>query len=346
MALSFEVRKARASTGSKRASFDIVECRVHDPDYSGIDVTYRFSIHTPDKAERTVTLDSVKIGQAWTRPGRPVTKRFTLSGVRDLPLARWEQAARGVVTWAIDDLEEWGDPRIAESYGISSDQVFLEVTPGHSSPPRQHDVDELVKTIDPNLEDDDTPGGRRRRTSLRKLANVAIDYRAALMNGRSDPAAAISEKYGVSPSTARSWIHRARAAGLLSPAVGRTAGEGVKLFTQGSYRNSTSVEPVGEVESLTALAAHLDAKMADLTAERAQVHDQLRHYQALRARAKRDEKEQIQALAEHINGTSGQPPAENVVYNYLQLAAEEHEQFRTKDDEPATSSSNAPTSAE
>lgn len=311
MALGFEVRKVRDTQRTKHSSFDEVECRVLDEDYSGINAAFRYWIDTPDKEPQTLWLLSVSLGPGWTAPGRAVRQQqFTISTIRDLPLARWEQAARGVVTWAIDDLHEWGDPSIADKRAEFPGQVVLQVTPQNSRTPHRTDqVNELVSAVAPELDDDETPGGRRRRMSLRKLANVAIDYRNELVHGRPDPAVAIATKYGVSPSTARTWIHRARNAGLLAPAVGRTAGEGLKLFTQGSYYNKTPMKPVSDVDALTqdvqaltASAALLEEKLATLSMDRKDIEGRLKaaHEALMAARTARD---QARAARDHAEGS-------------------------------------------
>lgn len=247
MALSFEIQRVTASERSERGVFDKVDCRVLDDEYNGVDVVFRFSVATYDDDRREVGLRSTKIGQAWVRPGRPHVKRFTISIIRDLPLTRWEQAARGVVAWAIDDLAEWDDP---------GGRFAIQLTPrnGQASP-REDQIDELLKSVHPNLEDDGTPSRRRKIASLRKLASVAIDYRNELMHGRPDPAAAIASKYYTSPSTARSWVHRARAAGLLAPAIGRMAGEQVGPYVQASHMGTASVAPIDDVDNLVVLPA-------------------------------------------------------------------------------------------
>lgn len=57
---------------------------------------------------------------------------------------------------------------------------------------------------------------------------IAMYYMDLVARGRSDPAVEIARHFGLTPTTARSWIHRARKAGLLGAAVGRTAGTAVE----------------------------------------------------------------------------------------------------------------------
>lgn len=70
---------------------------------------------------------------------------------------------------------------------------------------------------------DDTPAGQRSYRSLSRLANIAVEYQRYLLEGRADPAAEIARQHNVNPNTARTWIHRARQAKLLTPTGGGTA---------------------------------------------------------------------------------------------------------------------------
>jgi hypothetical protein len=69
--------------------------------------------------------------------------------------------------------------------------------------------------------------------SERFLETVAEDYRTFLARGERSPAKAIAEKYGSKPATARSWIYRARLAGLLGPADSTRSGEATLPGTPG-----------------------------------------------------------------------------------------------------------------
>jgi len=57
-----------------------------------------------------------------------------------------------------------------------------------------------------------------------QLEHVAAVYRRAVAAGM-PPSAAIATEFGITRSTARKWVQRARARGLLGPALGRRVGE-------------------------------------------------------------------------------------------------------------------------
>lgn len=105
---------------------------------------------------------------------------LTVTQIRDLPVARWEQAARASVI-----------------------QQAREALAG------------LAKVLEGQT-----------ATKLGGLAEVARSYRMNVAAGMRDPVASIARDHGVKQATAAGWVFRARKAGLLGPAIGRTPGEG------------------------------------------------------------------------------------------------------------------------
>lgn len=82
-------------------------------------------------------------------------------------------------------------------------------------------ADDMMRQLYPDVvEDDGTAGGRRRYRSLHHLADVAVEYETLLAEGRDDPAVEIAHRHGSTPTTARSWVFRARRAGFLEAAAG------------------------------------------------------------------------------------------------------------------------------
>ena len=68
-------------------------------------------------------------------------------------------------------------------------------------------------------------GLQDRSPRIEKLMAIAEEYRQNLSAGVRDPVGEIARRHEVKPSTARSWIYRARQRGLLGPGTSRTAGE-------------------------------------------------------------------------------------------------------------------------
>jgi hypothetical protein len=140
-------------------------------------------------------LQSVRVGPP---PGHPVGKiaQLTVSLVRDLPLARWEAAARAHVAFRIRR------PSVRPG------------TVGHLS--RDLRAAMLVKRLYPSLADSETKADQRRYRSLVHLATIAEAFQVKQIEGTPDPAAAVARDMDVNPATVRSWLHRARKAGLLT----------------------------------------------------------------------------------------------------------------------------------
>ncbi len=140
-------------------------------------------------------------------PGMELGKqaRLTIAGVRDLPLARWEAAARAHISQKLSmTLDEhrqlWG--KLAGP--AEADRILTFISPAVR-----------VQQLYPGLAQSSTPGDMRRYKSLLRLAEVADEYQRAQRDGVHDPAAFVARNRGEKPATVRSWLHRARKAGLL-----------------------------------------------------------------------------------------------------------------------------------
>jgi hypothetical protein len=66
-----------------------------------------------------------------------------------------------------------------------------------------------------------------------ELERVAALYRRAVAAG-TPPSAAIGDEFGITRTTARKWVQRARARGLLGPAIGRRVGEAPRSSRAGT----------------------------------------------------------------------------------------------------------------
>lgn len=179
-----------------------VTCALQDDDHPEYRATFALLI-TEAGTTRTVALRTVTVAAT----GAPA---LTTSAIRDLPLHRWELAVRNITTLWLDRASEEG---YAQGVAIAGGDIDREAL-----------VDELMRSLYPAAADDDTPAGVRRYNSLLRLAEVAVEYQLLLAEGRSDPAAEIARMRGVSATTVRGWIFRARKAGFLGPATGPTAG--------------------------------------------------------------------------------------------------------------------------
>lgn len=195
-----------------------IRCRVMDDGHPSVGADLDFQIwmyadgHAADLLLRGVWVGYVPRGNAHPLQAAPIN----ISAIRNLPLTRWEAAARGLLTLVSSD-----HPDTIRNLG--SDQYY-KISVDENIAAERH-IESTLKNVYPEVDEDTTPGGLRRARGLRKLATVAYEYRGHLTEGRLDPAAEIARTHEVSMSTARTWIHRARKAGLLGPAAGRTPGE-------------------------------------------------------------------------------------------------------------------------
>ncbi|MFD9905893.1 hypothetical protein [Streptomyces sp. NPDC059063] len=123
-------------------------------------------------------------------------RRLPIGDIRNLPLVRWESAARLHV----------------DAYLMKGQK--LDVVPAYKND-LDWEAQELALEHYPDIADVSTPGAMRRRKSMTHLASVAMEYTTHTLAGVKDPAAAIARSREANPATVRSWIHRARKAGFL-----------------------------------------------------------------------------------------------------------------------------------
>jgi len=204
---------------------------------------FLYEVHVRDRAHPGVlAVFGIAQGGSIGRPTwislsiEPVDGRaqlvLTSTGIRDLPLSSWSEAARavlrsqdglGLTLTGAGTLAATGTADTAGTAraGNPTETLDLAGQPLTAALEAHLVVDERF----PGLRDDETPGGRRRYRSVIKLATVAAHYRRALASGRGDAAAAVAEELDANPATARSWVHRARKAGFLGEAPTNSPGE-------------------------------------------------------------------------------------------------------------------------
>lgn len=214
----------RSQVGPFNPGVRAVFADVRDSRYPDLRVTFNYTLIWLDMdqfrledRERFGELMVIKLyGVEVSRPGTlyPISAigELTTSRIRDLPLHTWDTSARELLAGSFGT-EAFKDAMVdtTKSHKIAGPDSYL-------SDPEMLDIyaDNLLETIYPTVKQDDSPAGRRRLRALQRLAVVAVEYQRHRLEGRTDPAAEIARKHGVKPATARSWIHRARAAGLLS----------------------------------------------------------------------------------------------------------------------------------
>jgi hypothetical protein len=142
-------------------------------------------------------------------PDTPAEKRQTVGAtvVRDLPLTKLERAARQVLIFGLRDPE--GAP-------LSGKFPVFE-------PPAEEDIPavarELVRERHPDVDPGAGPAAVRRWNRLVRLAEVWLEYQAALTRGEKAPTVVIAEARNVAPATVRTWLHHAKQEGFDAPTV-------------------------------------------------------------------------------------------------------------------------------
>lgn len=163
----------------------------------------------------TPGLVGMELSQEWRFDGdghREGCEELTVSGLRSLPLSRWERAARAALVPVIEARDEPIRRRM-RAMTERAERLLAE-----------------VERVCPELVDapHSDKAARRRFETAMKLAAVADEYRSFLAAGLADPVAAIARKIPISNSAARTLVYRARKEGFLGPARGPTAGEAVR----------------------------------------------------------------------------------------------------------------------
>lgn len=163
-----------------------IEVIVRDPDYDGM-ALFKFGM-IPNQGMRIVTFT------AFSAQGLEVS-------VKDLPLARWEKAARAA----------------AERRLMAGGPYVQHVAPEDLA---QSVVDEKF----PELAGATGGNALRRRNGLIHLAKMFEEYKRAEESGVENPAQVLAGKHSVSAATVRGWLHRARKEGLAPESAHPNAG--------------------------------------------------------------------------------------------------------------------------
>ncbi|WP_251060564.1 hypothetical protein [Streptomyces sp. ISL-100] len=143
---------------------------------------------------------AVRVGPAPELPlGRTIP--VTAGMLRDLPLARWESAARSHTQAS---LQAWEQNGLVDGLGRLTLRALRDLKP-----------EQLVEVIEPGLRESTRKADVRRYYSLLHQCSVAIEYTKLRMEGVKDPAARMARNHDVQPATVRSWLHRARKSGIL-----------------------------------------------------------------------------------------------------------------------------------
>jgi hypothetical protein len=186
-----------------------VVVQVDDPSYSRLRATFTYLGFVVARRGLQLALIGMEVAPA---PDVPLDKTLVLSMTdmrRDLPLPRWQKAARTAAIRESRESMAW------LSRGIARTGEDMQAVAGLLP-------DLATRPFASILEDH---RARRQLDSALLLARIAREYRENIASGVSDPVATIARERGWTASKARTLVYRARKQGFLGPAIGRTAGE-------------------------------------------------------------------------------------------------------------------------
>ncbi|MEU9215423.1 hypothetical protein AB0D47_02640 [Streptomyces sp. NPDC048376] len=152
--------------------------------------------------------------------------QLTPALIRDFPMTQWDRIAQAAVrrSRAMHVLQ--GATHSVESSHVSVRNVKPAVERSAATPltrpspadgtselpkPKPEDV---VRLLDPDLDPKQGPGARRRWNSLIRYVRIYTEYEELLAQGNTDPITNLAQQYDVAKATVRSWLHRAREAGV------------------------------------------------------------------------------------------------------------------------------------
>ncbi|MFE5218416.1 MULTISPECIES: hypothetical protein [unclassified Streptomyces] len=127
--------------------------------------------------------------------------------VRDLPMAKLERAARLALSMGL---------RSSSGAPLSGARMVTAAPAPDQIPDLAR---QLVRERHPDVNPDDGPGAARRWNRLIRLAEVQLEYAAAIASGQKAPASYVAEQRGVAAGTVRTWLHGAKQEGLEASSV-------------------------------------------------------------------------------------------------------------------------------
>ncbi|ARI54569.1 hypothetical protein A6E92_22150 [Streptomyces sp. S8] len=141
----------------------------------------------------------VRMGSGWKLADQP--ERLGVAVLRDLPVARWERAARLAAQVNRSASVEWGWQGDANSDTVAAD------------------AERVVRELYPDVDPSSGKAGARTWAKLNRHAQVTLQWQRGQLAGDPDPVGTVAADRGVSPATVRSWLHRAKLDGITPESV-------------------------------------------------------------------------------------------------------------------------------
>ncbi|MGW2044679.1 helix-turn-helix domain-containing protein [Streptomyces sp. NPDC001858] len=217
--------EATSSYGA--AAREVAHVAIQDANHPGIRAAFQYLV--PDELPRIEQIGfSVTLLEAERPEG---VARFGPGVIKDLPLARWDRVAQAAVEQAFMErslaavsvpLEPGEYQRLIDGNPLhgAGDPEEEAVSLFHMSRNRRERAIEMVRRVRPDLDPGEGKGSARSWNGLVKLAEALDEYMEILAGGSKDPAGEMAERHDVAQATVRTWVHRARQAGLTSTYAG------------------------------------------------------------------------------------------------------------------------------
>ncbi|MFI9059781.1 MULTISPECIES: hypothetical protein [unclassified Streptomyces] len=190
-ALDFPLRVTTAPAAEEGDWLSSLEVSLDPPEYPDLTVTFGFLV-------KPVEVLHAFAFRVEPRGGFSAAEQAKVGAglLRDMPIARWEKAARTAAVYHVEGEVPWAWKTGDDEESISRLAV------------------EIVSAMNPDLDPKAGKGAARSWNRLIRLAEVTLQAEMASSRGEKSPAAYVAEQRGVAAATVRGWLHQARQAGI------------------------------------------------------------------------------------------------------------------------------------
>lgn len=166
-------------------------------------------------------------------------ERLGPGAIKDLPITRWDRVAQAAVTRA---LARSVPSSITTQVGVAeapdrSDEAAATLMPVPSkvAVSRRDRAIQVVSKLRPDLVPSKSKGAARSWNGLVKLAEAVDEHSEEMVKGVPDPVAVMAERHGVAPATVRTWLHRARQAGITMATLATSGAGNAESIALGTF---------------------------------------------------------------------------------------------------------------
>jgi hypothetical protein len=143
--------------------------------------------------------EPVRMGEGWKLASEPL--RLGVAILRDLPVARWERAARLAAQTHEDAKMPWLWEGVA-----GPDEIAAQ-------------AERAVRALHPDVDPASGKAGARTWAKLTRYAQVTLQWQRGQLAGDPDPVGTVAADRAVSTATVRSWLYRAKLDGITPESI-------------------------------------------------------------------------------------------------------------------------------